>query len=56
MLKCTDITHNTYLKLKVSGDNGQREVSSSIGSTYFSCSADALSHIAHEVGLDQMRR
>ena len=43
MLKYTDITQNTYNpKLNGYGDIGQRKVRSSCGSTYFTCSADAL--------------
>ena len=44
MLKYTDITQNTYLypKLNGFGDNGQRKVRPSCGSTYCTCSADAL--------------
>jgi hypothetical protein len=41
-----------YPKLNVYGYNGQRRVRPSGGSTYCTCSADALSHPAHIVGLD----
>jgi hypothetical protein len=42
-----------YPKLNGYGDNGQRKVWSSSGSAYCTCSADALSHPAHVVGLDK---
>jgi hypothetical protein len=42
-----------YPKLNGYGDNGQRKVWSSSSSTYCTCSADALLHPAHVVGLDQ---
>jgi hypothetical protein len=42
MLKYTDITQNTYPKLNGYGDNGQRKVWSSGGSTHCTCQLTAL--------------
>ena len=43
MLKYTDITQNTCPKLNGYGDNGQRKVWSSGGSTHCTCQLTALS-------------
>jgi hypothetical protein len=48
MLKYTDITQkHLYPKLNGYGDNGQRKVWSSCGSTYSTFSADAVPYTAH---------
>jgi hypothetical protein len=46
-------TKHLHPKLNGYGDNGQRKVWSSSGSTYCTCSVDGLSHPAHVVALDQ---
>jgi hypothetical protein len=48
MLKYTDVTLNyLYPKLNGYGNNGQRKVWSSCGSTYCTCSADTLPYTAY---------
>jgi hypothetical protein len=51
MLKYTDITQNTYPKLNGYGDNGQRKVWSSGGSTHCTCQPTVLSMSVLECGV-----